>query len=257
MGLDYALVLQAMSITGCSNVLIRNLQFVNSQQMHLAVVDSSEIQLSRLQIQAPEDSPNTDGIHIQRVQNAQIDNCVIEAGDDCISISSGSSTINVKNINCGPCHGISIGSLGENGEAAKIDDILVQNVTFSGTSNGARIKTWQGGSGYARNIRFEDIVVDNVKNPIIIDQYYCDSSSPCKIQSSAVQIKDVTFKNIHGTSSTNVAVNFSCSETIPCTGITLENVHISSTATNTANAICTNALGMPLGTTSPPSCLKD
>jgi polygalacturonase len=80
MGLDYALVLQAMSITGCSNVLIRNLQFVNSQQMHLAVVDSSEIQLSGLQIQAPEDSPNTDGIHIQRVQNAQIDNCVIETG---------------------------------------------------------------------------------------------------------------------------------------------------------------------------------
>eukprot|EP00253_Pinus_taeda_P017299 PITA_17299 len=248
---------EAMSITGCSNVLIRNLQFVNSQQMHLAVVDSSEIQLSGLQIQAPEDSPNTDGIHIQRVQNAQIDNCVIETGDDCISISSGSSTINVKNINCGPGHGISIGSLGENGEAAKIDDILVQNVTFSGTSNGARIKTWQGGSGYARNITFEDIVVDNVKNPIIIDQYYCDSSSPCKIQSSAVQIKDVTFKNIHGTSSTNVAVNFSCSETVPCTGITLENVHISSTAANTANAICTNALGMALGTTSPPSCLKD
>eukprot|EP00253_Pinus_taeda_P015159 PITA_15159 len=248
---------KAMSITGCSNVLIRYLQFVNSQQMHLAVVDSSEIQLSGLQIQAPEDSPNTDGIHIQRVQNAQMDNCVIETGDDCISISSGSSTINVKNINCGPGHGISIGSLGENGEAAKIDDILVQNITFSGTSNGARIKTWQGGSGYARNITFEDIVVDNVKNLIIIDQYYCDSSSPCKIQSSAVQIKDVTFKNIHGTSSTNVAVNFSCSETVLCTEITLENVHISSTDANTANSICTNALGMALGTTSPPSCLKD
>eukprot|EP00253_Pinus_taeda_P020817 PITA_20817 len=248
---------EAMSITGCSNVLIRNLQFVNSQQMHLAVVDSSEIQLSGLQIQAPEDSPNTDGIHIQRVQNAQIDNCVIETGDDCISISSGSSTINVKNINCGPGHGISIGSLGENGEAAKIDEILVQNVTFSGTSNGARIKTWQGGSGYARNITFEDIVVDNVKNPIIIDQYYCDSSSPCKTQSSAVQIKDVTFKNIHGMSSMNVAVNFSCSEIVPCTGITLENVYISSTVANTANSICTNALGMALGTTSPPGYLKD
>lgn len=40
MGLDCVLVLQAMSITGCSNVLIRNMQFVNTQRMYLAVLDS-------------------------------------------------------------------------------------------------------------------------------------------------------------------------------------------------------------------------
>lgn len=46
--------------------------------MHLTLLDSSKMQLSVLHIQAPEDSPNNDGIHKQRVQNAQIDNCVIE-----------------------------------------------------------------------------------------------------------------------------------------------------------------------------------
>lgn len=246
----------AMSITGCSNVSITNLNFVNSQQMHLTVVDSSGIQLSGLQIQAPEESPNTDGIHIQRVQNAQIDNCVIGTGDDCISISSGSSSISVKNINCGPGHGISIGSLGKNGEEAKIDNILVQNITFSETSNGARIKSWQGGSGYAKNIRFEDIVVNNVGNPIIIDQYYCDSASPCKIQPSAVQIQDVTYRNIQGTSSRDVAMNFSCSHTVSCTGITLTDVEITSTTADGAKSVCVNALGTALGTILPPSCLK-
>eukprot|EP00253_Pinus_taeda_P020157 PITA_20157 len=229
---------EAMTISGCSNVLIKNVQFVNSQRMHLVVVDSSDIQLNGLQIQAPEQSPNTDG-------------------DDCISISSGSSTINIKNIKCGPGHGISIGSLGKNGEEAKIDDILVQNITFVETSNGARIKTWQGGSGYARNIIFEDIVVHNVKNPIIIDQYYCDSASPCKIQPSAVQIQDVTYRNIQGTSSTDVAVNFSCSKTVACTGITLTNVEITSTTANKVKSVCANALGMALGTILPPSCLKN
>ena len=78
--MDFGLFLQAMSITRCSNVVIRNLHFLNSQQMHLAVLDSSGIQLSGLQIEAPEESPNTDGIHIQRVQNAQINNCVIRTG---------------------------------------------------------------------------------------------------------------------------------------------------------------------------------
>lgn len=247
----------AMNISGCSNILIKSLQFVNSPRMHLVVVDSSDIQLNGLQIKAPEQSPNTDGIHLQRVKNAQINNCVIQTGDDCISISSGSSTINIKNIKCGPGHGISIGSLGKNGEEAKIDDILVQNITFVETSNGARIKTWQGGSGYARNIIFEDIVVHNVKNPIIIDQYYCDSASPCKIQPSAVQIQDVTYRNIQGTSSTDVAVNFSCSKTVACTGITLTNVEITSTTANKVKSVCTNALGMALGTILPPSCLKN
>lgn len=37
----------------------------------------------------------------------------------------------------------------------------------------------QGGSGYAKNIRFENIAMDNVANPIIIDQNYCDKKKPC------------------------------------------------------------------------------
>jgi len=30
----------------------------------------------------------------------------------------------------------------------------------------------QGGSGYARKITYEGIILENVKNSIIIDQYY-------------------------------------------------------------------------------------
>lgn len=40
--------------------------------------------------------------------------------------------------------------------------------------------TTQGGSGYARNIKFENIVMRNVTNPIIVDQNYCDQEKPCK-----------------------------------------------------------------------------
>lgn len=32
----------------------------------------------------------------------------------------------------------------------------------------------QGGSGYAKNIMFQNVVMNNVSNPIIIDQNYCD-----------------------------------------------------------------------------------
>lgn len=39
----------------------------------------------------------------------------------------------------------------------------------------------QGGYGDASNIKFQNVVMNNVKNPIIIDQNYCDEAdSPCK-----------------------------------------------------------------------------
>lgn len=40
----------------------------------------------------------------------------------------------------------------------------------------------QGGSGIASNIKFQNIVMQNVANPIIIDQNYCDQDKPCKEQ---------------------------------------------------------------------------
>uniref|UniRef100_A0A453M6G2 Polygalacturonase n=1 Tax=Aegilops tauschii subsp. strangulata TaxID=200361 RepID=A0A453M6G2_AEGTS len=72
-------------------------------------------------------------------------------------------------------------------------------VQLYGTTNGARIKTWQGGSGYAKDIVFQNMIMDNVQNPIIIDQNYCDSAKPCKGQNSAVEVRNVAFKNIQGT----------------------------------------------------------
>lgn len=39
----------------------------------------------------------------------------------------------------------------------------------------------QGGSGNASNIKFQNIEMENVTNPIIIDQNYCDKKKkPCK-----------------------------------------------------------------------------
>lgn len=49
----------------------------------------------------------------------------------------------------------------------------------------------QGGSGYASNIIFQNIDMVNVKNPIIIDQNYCDQDDPCKEQVIDYFLKEV------------------------------------------------------------------
>ena len=149
------------------------------------------------------------------------------AGDDCISIENGTHNLHVSKVVCGPGHGISIGSLGDDGSRAEVSGITIDSVQLYGTTNGARIKTYQGGSGYARDIAFQNMVMGGVRNPIIIDQNYWDKAKPCREQgSSAVEVSNVVFRNIRGTSTTKDAIKLSCSKNAPCHGITLQNIDL-------------------------------
>ncbi|KAK6912602.1 Glycoside hydrolase, family 28, partial [Dillenia turbinata] len=132
-------------------------------------------------------------------------------GDDCIAINSNSSYVNITGIRCGPGHGISIGSLGHDGSTEVVEEVHVKNCTFNGTQNGARIKTWQGGLGYARRISFDDIMFYNTGKPIFIDQFYC----PHMPDRCAPKVSDVTFSNVLGTSATKDAIIFNCSAAVP------------------------------------------
>ncbi|XP_042003546.1 polygalacturonase QRT2-like [Salvia splendens] len=214
----------ALTFRNCSNLTLSNLRLLNAQQMHVNFQDCNDVEASKLVVEAPEESPNTDGIHVTRTSNIKILDSQIRTGDDCISIVNGSRNVDVRNIACGPGHGISIGSLGEDNTENYVSNIYVKGATFTGTTNGARIKTWQGGSGIARNIVFEDILMRNVHNPIIINQYYCDKNKKCDKEKSAVQVENVVYRNIIGTSASKVAINLNCSESVPCKNVVLQNV---------------------------------
>lgn len=72
----------------------------------------------------------------------------------------------------------SVGSLGKYQNEADVVGVVVRNCTISNTQNGVRVKTWPGSpESVASNFTFEDIVMINVSNPIIIDQEYCPSGS--------------------------------------------------------------------------------
>ncbi|CAO2825802.1 unnamed protein product [Amaranthus hypochondriacus] len=234
-----------LAIQNCNWLQLRGITNKDSPGPHLAINGCNNSILSNLQIIAPETSENTDGIDISYSTQVQITDSNIGTGDDCIAIGDETSWINITGIMCGPGHGISIGSLGKNGGMAKVEQIYVKNCTFNGSSNGARIKTWQGGSGYARNISFEDIPLIDVKNPIIIDQYYCFSPGGCPVEKSAVEIQSVTYKGFHGSSSSMAAITLNCSSSIPCSSIFMENINITSSnpSVNQTIAFCENAQG--------------
>ncbi|XP_031113893.1 polygalacturonase QRT2-like isoform X1 [Ipomoea triloba] len=238
----------AVTFQNGTNISVKDLLFKNSPKMHLVFLESESIRASNIVIQAPGDSPNTDGIHISHTTDVEITNSVIATGDDCISIVNESKNVRVSRIVCGPGHGISIGSLGKNYDLEEhVTNIIVDTVVFKGTTNGVRIKTWQGGNGYARNILFDNIVMHNVTNPIIIDQFYCDNPKdnygnvlPCPEKVEAVGVSNVVYRNIRGTSARELAIRFECSKTVPCKGILLENVNLIGEDKGVVKAECSN-----------------
>ncbi|KAF8708524.1 hypothetical protein HU200_029888 [Digitaria exilis] len=245
----------ALSFHCCTSLRVEDLKIVNSQQIHMSVEDCTYVQLARLSITASGTSPNTDGIHITRSRDVKVTNCKIKTGDDCMSIEDGTHNLHVSKVVCGPGHGISIGSLGDDNSKAEVSGITIDTVQLYGTTNGARIKTYQGGSGYAKDITFQNMIMYNVKNPIIIDQNYCDKAKPCGQQRSAVEVSNVVFKNIRGTTISKDAIKMNCSKNVPCHGITLQNINLKMQGgKGTTKSTCQNAKWRKFGTVLPQPC---
>lgn len=231
----------ALLFQECENLVVRNLKVQNGQQMQLSFERCNQVRATGLSVTSPEYSPNTDGIHITDSQNVEVARTFIGTGDDCISIEDGTKNVRATDITCGPGHGISIGSLGDKDTPAHVSDIIVDGATLTKTTNGLRIKTYQGGSGIASNIQFRNIKLNDVDNPIIINQKYCDREEPCEDEKSAVQVQHVVYENIKGTSSSKAAVNFDCSASYPCQDITMNNIQIKNTDSGkAAQATCNN-----------------
>ena len=58
--------------------------------------------------------------------------------------------------------------------------MTVKTVTFTGTENEVRIKTWgRTRNGFARNILLQHAIMNNVQYPIIIDQNYRPDDENC------------------------------------------------------------------------------
>ena len=121
----------AVTIDSCRGVRVRGLRVQNAQQMHVTVSRSRGVRVGGLRIEAPEDSPNTDGIHVAESTAVTIQRCRIGTGDDCISIVNGSFGVKMRDIDCGPGHGISIGSLGKGGAFAAVADVALDSARIS------------------------------------------------------------------------------------------------------------------------------
>lgn len=236
--------------------MIQEITSLDSKLFHVNVLGCKNISFVRFTITAPGDSLNTDGIHIGRSNGVKIMESDIKTGDDCVSIGDGSQQVTIEKVTCGPGHGIAVGSLGKYPKEEPVVGIFVRNCTITGTNNGVRVKTWPASEpGEASDIHFEDIIMNNVSNPVLIDQEYCPSGQCTKQIPSKVKISKVSFKNIRGTSGTQLAVKIVCSQGIPCDGVEVADIDLTYNGKEgPATSQCANVKPTFIGKMNPPAC---
>lgn len=226
---------------------------------HMMIFRCNNLMVDSVKINAPGNSPNTDGIHISLCNNIIIKNTKISTGDDCISIGQTNRGLSITNVICGPGHGISVGSLGKYNSDKDVSDIMVSRCNIKGTTNGVRIKTWQKSYPLTcRNFTFQNIKMDNVLNPIIIDQEYCPyGNGRCGGQStsSQVSIRDVTYDTIKGSSASQVAINLKCSKSHPCKNLRFRNVNLKYNR-GTTQSTCLNVANPNMNSVYPLTCKR-
>ncbi|KAF9681459.1 hypothetical protein SADUNF_Sadunf05G0003700 [Salix dunnii] len=232
-----------------SDLTLQGLRVKNIPRFHFRFDNCQNVIVQMLSIKSPAQSPNTDGIHIENTNNVQIHNSVVSNGDDCVSIGAGCHNVDIKNITCGPSHGISIGSLGIRNSRACVSNITVTDSVIKYSNN-----DMAGGYGSVSKITFHNIHMETVRNPIIIDQYYCLTRN-CTNQTSSVYISDILYTNIKGTYDVrSPPLHLACSDSVPCTDLKLSEIELlPAQGQFMANPFCWNAYG---NLTIPPvSCL--
>ncbi|KAK9062960.1 hypothetical protein SSX86_016830 [Deinandra increscens subsp. villosa] len=218
----------ALAFHDCRGLTLNGLTSINSPRNHISINACDGATITNINLKAPENASNTDGIDISATNGVNVNGGNIGTGDDCIAINGGSYNINITNLNCGPGHGISVGSLGRIPSVKEVvSNIKVSSVNFFNTQNGVRIKTVKDGSGSASNITFSGIGMNGVQNPIVLSQFYCPHQNCThKSYSQAVQISGVTFYDIHGTSAGPNAIDIECANGNSCVGVALSKINI-------------------------------
>ncbi|KAL9321899.1 hypothetical protein ACSQ67_009952 [Phaseolus vulgaris] len=252
----------SMDLDFITNGRIENLHSFDSKGGHFIVFGSTNMTFTNLSLISPANNRNTDGIKISHTNGINITSVTIATGDDCVAMISGTKNVRITDVFCGPGHGISVGSLGGgNPLELPVEDIVVMNCTFNGSSNGVQIKTWPFPLKTplkVSNFTYEDIIMINVQNPIFINQQYCPEHNCDMSKSSSVQISNVSYKNIRGSSATDVAVNFNCSKEVPCQDVTVEDIDLMSSGGKGRQKLsnfCFNVKGSSFGKQIPPSCV--
>ena len=169
----------------CQGVTVQGITFRNSPSWNLHPCASRDLTFLNVRVEAPWDSPNTDGFDPESCCGVRVLGAVFSVGDDCIAIKSGK--IYMGQTYHMPCEDIEIawcamldghGGVTVGSEmAGGVKHVRVHHCLMRGNDRGLRVKTRRGRGKYAvvDDISFADVRMEGVKAPLVVNcMYYCD-----------------------------------------------------------------------------------
>ncbi len=196
-------------------------------------------------VEAPKDSPNTDGTDPESCDDVRYIGMRFSVGDDAIAIKSGkmymgmkyqtpASNHLVRNCLMEYAHGAMV--LGSE-MSGGIRELTVSQCYFRHTDRGLRIKTRRGRGKYAviDGVEFSNIRMDNVMAPLVMNMYYfCDpdgheeivwSKEPHPVDDTTPYLGSFHFRDMDCTDCEWAAGYFYGLTEQPIGSITIENVN--------------------------------
>ena len=165
-------VARLLIVRQSDNFTLYRITLRNSPNFHVSVERSNGFTAWGVKIKTPKTARNTDGIDPSSSTNVTIAYCDIDTGDDNVAIKAGAAgpadhmTIAHNHFYAG--HGMSIGSDTDGG----VNHVRVSDLTIDGADNGIRIKSDRSRGGLVRDVRYENVCMRNVRNPIVLTSMY-------------------------------------------------------------------------------------
>ncbi len=220
----------------CHHVLVEGVTIQNSPMWQLVPYYSDDVTIRKIKVLAPQHSPNTDAIDPFSSSNVRIDHVFADTGDDDVAIKSGkanspgpddpSRDITITDCTFLHGHGLSVGSE----IAGGAQNIRAERIHFDGTDNGIRIKANRDRGNDVGPLFFRDIDMKNVKNALVISEYYPrilppDPDPPQPVTRLTPHFHDITLENVTATDIVSAGTIAGLPEA-PIRNVVLENVTI-------------------------------
>ncbi len=195
-----------VQILDSRRVSIRDVKLVSSPFWTINPVYCDNVTVRGVTIENPSDAPNTDGIDPESCRNVHISDCLIDTGDDCITIKSGRDqqgrrinrpAENTTITNCTMLHGhggVVIGSEMSGG----VRNLVASNCVFDGTDRGIRIKSARGRGGVVENVRMSNIVMRNIVEEAITVNLSYTSAPPEPVSERTPHFRNIRINGVSG-----------------------------------------------------------